>query len=446
MADVMTASPKESYLAGWQHLESQDSPAWLKAVREQGLAQFQELEFPHARMEDWRFTNVTPLLNAGYASRTAAPAHELTVTDIAPFLFHEPDWSELVFVDGYLAPGLSRIAKDHASLTVNGLHAAADRNGNALQDHLDRHVDKGDAFTALNSAFLQDGAYVAVPDNAAVDGVIHLVFITTDGSQGMTAYPRNLMVIGRNSQARIVESHVALNGAGHYLNDAVGEIVLRDNARLSHHKIISESNEGHHLAVTNVRQEAHSFFTSFVFTFHGAIVRNKLRVLLAGQGAECSLHGLYLNDGDRLIDNFITIDHAVPHCRSRIAYKGVLDHASRAVFTGKVDVRRGAQKTDSNQLNQNFLLADGATIDTKPQLEIYADDVKCTHGATIGSPPEPVVFYFRSRGMDEAMARGILTYGFASEVVYDLEIDPLKARLNADIFDRYSPKGRPQGV
>lgn len=446
MADVVTSSPKEHFVADWQSRESEDVPAWLEEVRAQGFAAFQELELPHARMEDWRFTNVTPILNAGYATRTAGPSHELTATDIGAYVYGEPDWSELVFIDGYLAPGLSRVAKEHASLLVQGLQSAASSNGTALQEHLDRHVAKRDAFTALNSAFLQDGAFVSVPDDSIVGGAIHLVFVTTDRARGSAAHPRNLIVIGRSSDVNIVESHVAFDGAGGYLNNVVAELVVQENARLHHHKIISESKDGHHLAVTKVRQEANSHFTSFVFTLHGAIARNELQVQLAGPNAECSLHGLYLNDGDRLIDNFIDIDHAVPHCRSRIAYKGVLDDASKAVFTGKVDVRRGAQKTDSNQLNQNFLLADGATIDTKPQLEIYADDVKCTHGATIGSPPEQVVFYFRSRGMDEAMARGILTYGFASEVVYDLELEPLKTRLNTEIFDRYSPKGRPQGV
>jgi Fe-S cluster assembly protein SufD len=341
---------------------------------------------------------------------------------------------------------LSRIAPGHEKLTIESIQQISSLDGDVLKQHLDRHVDRRDAFAALNSAFLQDGAVVAFPDDAVVAGAIHLVFITTDRARGMAAYPRNLIVAGRNSQANVVESHVCLHGAGGYLNDAVCEIVLHDGARLAHHKIIREGNDAHHLATTKVRQESNSHFTSFVFTFSGAIARNELQVLLAGPGAECALHGLYLNDAERLIDNHIALDHAVPHCRSRIAYRGVLDGASRAVFTGKVDVRRGAQKTDSNQLNQNFLLADGATIDTKPQLEIYADDVKCTHGATVGSPPEPVVFYFRSRGMDEAMARGVLTYGFASEVVYDLELEPLRARLNNEIFERYSPQGRPQGA
>jgi Fe-S cluster assembly protein SufD len=446
MSDTMTTSHKDRYLDDWKRVEAQHAPAWLKALRTEARAVFHDLEMPHTRMEDWRFTNVAPILNAAFASRTAAPAHELTRNDIQAQVYGEPAWSELVFIDGYWAPKLSRIPKTHANLTLAGIQAAAERDGDLVQEHLDRHVEKRDAFTALNSAFLQDGALISIPDHAAVQGAIHLVFITTDRARGMAAYPRNLILLGRGSEADIVESHVSLDGAGGYFNNAVVEIVLNENARLGYHRIVSEADDAHHLAVIKVRQEAHSRFTSFVFAFHGAILRNEIQVLLAGQQAECALHGLYLNDGDRLIDNFINIDHAVPHGRSRIAYKGVLDGTSKAVFTGKVNVRRGAQKTDSNQLSQNFLLADGATIDTRPQLEIYADDVKCTHGATVGSPPEPVVFYFRSRGMDEAMARGILTYGFASEVVYDLALDALRARLNAQIFERYSPKGRPQGA
>jgi len=249
-----------------------------------------------------------------------------------------------------------------------------------------------------------------------------------------------LSILGTSAEADIVESYVGLNDAAGYLNNAVTEIVLGDNATLRRYKVVREGDAGYHLATTKVIQGRDTNFHSFTMSLTGQIVRDELDVVLGGEGANVLLSGIYLNDGDRLIDNALRVTHASPKCYSRMAYKGVLDGTSRSVFTGKVLVPQGSQQTDSNQLNNNLLLSDKATLDTKPQLEIFADDVKCTHGATIGGFPSELIFYFRSRGMTEAMAHAILTFGFASEIVDDINIDPLRERLSKYVFAKYSPK------
>ena len=237
-----------------------------------------------------------------------------------------------------------------------------------------------------------------------------------------------------------MESYVGLNDAQGYLNNAVTEIVLGDNATLRRYKVVREGSAGHHLSTTKVIQGRDTNFHSFSITLAGQIVRNELDVVLRGEGSNALLSGLYLNDGDRLIDNALHVTHASPKCYSRMTYKGVLDGGSSSVFTGKVLVPQGSQRTDSDQINNNLLLSDKATIDTKPQLEIFADDVKCTHGATIGGFPPELIFYFQSRGMTAAKADAILTFGFASEIVDGIMIAPLRERLSKYVFEKYSPK------
>ena len=325
------------------------------------------------------------------------------------------------------------------AVQVGGIGEAVARGDEVLEGHLAKSAKYTNAFVALNTAFLQDGAYIHVSEGAAPSAPIHLLFVST-GANTIASYPRNLIILGKSAEADIVESYVGLNDAAGYLNNAVTEIVMEDNATLRRYKVVREGSAGHHLATTKVIQGRDTNFHSFSISLTGLIVRNELDIMLGGEGANTLLSGLYLNDGDRLIDNALHVTHASPKCYSRMAYKGVLDGTSRSVFTGKVLVPKGSQRTDSDQLNNNLLLSDKATLDTKPQLEIFADDVKCTHGATIGGFPRELIFYFRSRGMAEAMAHAILTFGFASEIVDEINIGPLRERLSKYVFDKYSPK------
>jgi len=434
MSDTITATPHEQYLA---MLPPAGGPPWLDAMRQRGAALFRETDFPHVRMEAWRQTNIAEVNRTVWAP--ARPGATVPREDAIARCYAPGEWSEYVFVNGHFAPALSSPAPLPPHVHAGGLAAAMQGDAAAhIEKHLGKYLPAHDAYTALNSAAFADGALLLVPKNTALAAPVHFVFLST-GDEGTAAHIRNLIVLEENAEATVVISYASIN-AGRYFNNVVDEVALAPNAGLTLYKMVEEGKQGLHLGTTEAHHDRDSRLTTYTFTLDGGIVRNQLCTNLDGEGADCSLHGLYLNDGDRLLDNFIQVTHSKPHCTSRIAYKGVLDGASNAVFAGKVYVHPIAQKTDSNQLSQNLLLSDTATIDTKPQLEIFADDVKCTHGATVGAPPAEVIFYFRSRGIDEATARGMLTYGFADEVVSEIGLDPLRERLEHYVFDKYSPK------
>jgi Fe-S cluster assembly protein SufD len=293
----------------------------------------------------------------------------------------------------------------------------------------------------LNTAFLKDGAFIYIPDGVNLEESVHLLFVAT-GAEPFLISPRNLVVIGKGSQTSIVESYVSLTDS-QYLTNAVTEAAVGDGAVLEHDKLQDESIKAFHVAMIHARLGAKTTFTSNSIALGGAIVRNNVTALLDAEGSECTLNGLSLGTAAQLIDNHTTIDHAKPHCASHELYKAILDGKSRGVFNGKIFVRPQAQKTDAKQTNKTLLLSDEATIDTKPQLEIFADDVKCTHGATVGQLDAEQLFYLRSRGIDETAARDILTFAFASDVVSRVHVDPLRGQLEAVIHQRLD-EGRKQ--
>lgn len=425
---------KSQFLAGAERLRDA-GPDWAKALRAKNAARFAELEFPHRKMEEWRFTNVAPIYRTPFRPLTG-PGADVDAAAVAPFRY-EGNWTELVFVDGFFAKGLSWMRE---GLVAASLADSLLTHGALIEKHLGSYLNgTTNAFAALNAAVLSDGAFIHIAKDAALDAPVHILYINTVRDADTSTNPRNLIVLEAGARADIAESHVALNGAPRYLTNAVTEVLVGENARLHLYKLIHEADESYHLATTKVRVDSGGDFRSHAISQSGKIIRNEIGVVLDGDGANTSLHGLYMTSGDQLVDNPTAIEHAKPHCTSWIGYKGVLDAKSHAVFSGKVYVHRAAQKTDSNQLNQNLVLSDKATIDTKPLLEIFADDVKCTHGATVGRPPDELVFYFRTRGMSEAMALGMLTYGFADEVVNQIEIDAVRTRLEQFVFKKYSP-------
>ena len=423
---------KAQFLEGAERFR-ETGPAWARAIRAKSATRFSELELPHRKMEDWRFTNIAPILRTPFGLVAGEPP--IDANAISPFCY-EGGVAELVFVDGQFSTQLSRTSE---GVTALSLSDALTSHEYLIEPHLGHYLNgNADAFAALNTAFLADGAFVHVAKDAAPAGPVYVLYVNTK-RDNTACYPRNLIVLESGAKADIVESHVALDGGACYLTNAITEIAVGENAALHLYKLIHESDEGYHLATTKVRVDRGGSFKSHAISQSGKIIRNEVGVQLDGEGAHTSLHGLYMTSGDQLVDNPTAIEHAKPHCTSWIGYKGVLDDKSHAVFSGKVFVHRVAQKTDSNQLNQNMLLSDKATIDTKPLLEIFADDVKCTHGATVGRPPEELVFYFRTRGMSEAMALGMLTYGFADEVVNQIEVEPVRTRLEQFVFNKYSP-------
>jgi Fe-S cluster assembly protein SufD len=437
MTETAAASEKQTYLAAIEQLKNEDAPDWLRAFRDAGAAKFAALNFPTRKDEDWRFTNIAPLVRASFEPVIARPG-DVDSASIEPFSIADATWAELVFVDGAFAPQLSRLPEQDG-LSVQSLGDAIASGDASLQDHLGKGLNgSANVFGALNSALVRDGAFIHVNKNTAVESPIHLLYIST-GSCSAATNLRNVIAVGVHAEATIVEDYVALDGGHPYFNNIVTEAFLAEGAQLRRTKITDESGDAFHLATTRVHQDRSSGFHSQSFDLNGKIVRNQLDIVLDGEGAECNCTGLYLADSDKVVDNLLSVDHAKPNCQSWLGYKGVLDESSRGVFSGQVMVRRDSQKTNSDQLNQNLLLSDKATIDTKPLLEIFADDVKCTHGATIGQHPKEIIFYFRSRGMSEAMARGMLTYGFADERVSEVTLEPVRDRLEKHVFRRYSP-------
>lgn len=403
-------------------------PAWLSGLRGEAIAHFQRVGLPTARKgnEPWKYTNVAPIADAEFAFGLA-PARALSAQEIAGVAPWCTVWKELVFINGRYSPELS--SNDFDGVTALSLEQALSSHGDIVRQHLGQLAPGGyDGFTALNTAFLRDGAFVLVPDGAEIPVHLHVLFVTTRADGPLVSYPRTLIVAGRQSKLTMVESYVSVDG-GDYFNSAITEITLADGSKLEHHRVLLDR-DAYHVGVTRVRQSMDSSFTSTAFSTGPALARHDLNVLLDDTGAEAYLRGLYVTAGDQHIDNYLSIDHAKPHCTSRLYYKGILDDRSRAVFGGTVLVREGAVKTDAHQEDKNLVLSNDAEVDSKPALEIYADDVKCGHGATAGAVAEDALFYMRSRGLDEETAQVFLVKGFAAEILDEVTMEPLHAYLS----------------
>lgn len=413
---------KQRYLDAQPNLF--DEPDWAKEIRRRGVDRFTKMDWPHQRQEAWRFTDVSPVIEAKL--RLQPGIEEIQEEAVRQWRLEDAD-SELIFLNGRYVLDLSRRAG-----AATDLGRAVLEGGPAVRGHLDAHIQPTDAFVALNAALMGNGAFVHVPKGRD-GGLVHVLHVSAGK---IASHPRVLIALERGAECHVVETYAGLGGGG--LSNSVVEVYLEEDARLDYAKVVSESNEGYHLGAMQVVQNRSSRFSSTSVTFSGRITRNALNVALEGEGAETYLHGLYIADGERLADNALRVSHAAPRCLSRIAYRGILDGAGRGVFTGDVVVERGAQYTDSNQVNNNLVLSDEARVDTKPQLQIFADDVKCTHGATIGQPSEEAVYYFKTRGIGEAEARRMLTCGFAAEIVNGLKVQSLKDRLTRQIFTKFS--------
>jgi Fe-S cluster assembly protein SufD len=356
--------------------------------------------------------------------------------DIERFLFGDAGCCRLVFVDGVYNSELSHISPSLDGVRIGNLGEMIDAEPELVREHLDRLAAKyGSAFSALNSAFIRDGVFIHVPKEKVVEEPVQALYISTGGATPIVSYPRNLFVVERHGSIEIAESFVAL-GDGTYFTNAITEIVLGEGANLKRYKIQNESESAYHIESLVAHQERNSLFTSFSAALGAALSRNNLDIILDGEGSECVLDGLYIVNESRLADNHIAIDHVKPHCDSHQVYKGILDGNGRAVFNGKIIVRQDAQKTDAKQTNRNLLLSDGAVVDTKPQLEIFADDVKCTHGATVGQLDEDALFYMRSRGISQEFARTLLTFGFAEDLVSRITLDPLRVHMEHLIMEK----------
>lgn len=409
------------------------APAWLRELRQGAIARFSELGFPTTKQEEWRFTSVAPIADARFTLPHAARAPLPAPADIARLCVGAGP--RLVFVDGGYIPALSPPAElgggARAGSLADALRTGADSE--LARTHLARHaLWRDSAFAALNTAFLADGAFVHVPADVSLDQPLELVFLSTGqvGSDGpIVSHPRSLIVVERGARAAVVETYAGLSD-GVYWSNAVTEVVVGEGARVELYRVQQEGPRGLQIATTHSRQERDSYLGLHVVTLGAALARHDINAVLDGPGAELILNGLYLLSGAQHADHHTVIDHAQPHCASHEFFNGVLAERAHGVFNGRIIVRPGAQRTDSKQTNNNLLLSTEARADSQPQLEIYADDVKCTHGSTVGPIDQMQLYYLRSRGLSPEAARSILTYGFGAEILDRMRHPDVRDRLD----------------
>ena len=404
---------------------------WLQDLRDHAASRFVELGFPSTRDEDWRFTNISPIASTEFR---LAPPSKLHAEVLDTFLYADATF-RVVILNGRFSPELSRTTGLPAGMKFGSLASAVIEQADVVGRYLGQLADtNARAFAALNTAFTHDGAFVYIPDGLVFEQPLQILFVSTsDGPVPSMSHPRTLIVCGERSQVQIVETYVSAKGQKHFTN-AVTELVAGESAVVDHYKVEEESIDAFHVASMHINAGRSSTVSTHAFTLGGRIVRNDIIAVLDGEGAECTLNGLYLADGERLVDTHTTIDHAKAHCPSHEIYKGILGGRARAVFNGKIIVRIDAQKTDAKQTNRALLLSDNATINTKPQLEIFADDVKCTHGAAIGQLDDDAIFYLRARGLTYLEARDMLIHAFAGEILERVKIEPLRRALEDELY------------
>lgn len=441
---------KELFLAEFARFGGQPAlhdHTWLQALRKEAIGRFDALGFPTTKQEEWRFTNITPLTEIPFRSvvTTAECGGCIGVEEqgadlIRPFTFEGTESARLVFVNGRYASKLSNLSGLPEGVKVSNLATALERDGETVRKHLAQYAHWTDhPFVALNTALIEEGAFVQIPRGVVIEEPIHLLYLTAGETEPLAMHVRNLIVAGESSQARIIESYASANG-GTYFTNAVTEIFVGENASIEHYKYQQESRAAFHMASIQAHQRRDSHFTSFSIAVGGALARNDIGAVLDDEGCDCVLNGLYLGMGKQLVDHHTRLVHAKSHCTSHQVYKGILDDSASGVFNGRILVKPDAQKTDAIQSSRALLLTETATINTQPQLEIFADDVRCTHGATVGQLDAEAVFYLRSRGIDETAARGLLTYAFANEVIDKIKVEALRVQIEQILYKRFGLK------
>jgi len=405
-------------------------------IRKDAISKFAELTFPTQKDEEWKYTNISSLQKHNF-SPAAAKANVSSDT-INKFLFDKMEHSLLVFVNGNYSLELSKLIDIPKGVVIGSLAEALKNNNPVVKKHLGKYAENENYFfTTLSSAFTKDGAFIYVPDGKVVGDPIHIIFITKSGSEKILTQPRNLFVAGKNSEVTIIEHYVSDEDSIYFTN-SVTEIVADENAIVDHIKLQEESNKAFHIARMEVDQERSSNFSSHLISHGAEISRNDFNAKFNDDGSECMLNGLFMIGDEQFFDAHTMIDHAKPHCNSHEHYKGILQDKSKGVFNGKVMVRQDAQKTNAFQQNNTILLSDDAVMNTKPQLEIFADDVKCSHGATIGKLNDEAKFYLKSRGIGEDAATAILIHAFASDVITSIKIPALRDYLEEIITKRFN--------
>jgi Fe-S cluster assembly protein SufD len=411
------------------------APSWLRELRAGALDRFRTLGLPTTRQEEWRFTSLQEMAGTAFALPSSPRADTPSAKEIKRYEICEAGRHLVVFVNGRYSGALSSVAGLPAGVKVGSIADALKTDGELVRAHLARVAPESFPFASLNTAFAYDGGFVYVPMGVVMDEPVQFLYLSVPGSEPTVSHPRSLVVVEARGRVSVVETFAG-HGTGMYLTNAVTEIVVGDEGRADVYRIQRESETAFHLATTATRQGRSSTVQLHPVVLGAALARHDINILLDGEQGLALLNGLYILGGRQHADHHTTIDHAKPHCESHEYMNGVLDGHSHGVFNGRIIVRPGAQRTDSKQTNNNLVLSEDARADSQPQLEIYADDVKCTHGATLGPIDERAMFYLTSRGISAAEARSLLTYGFGAEIVERMEIAALQAQLDRMIRRR----------
>jgi Fe-S cluster assembly protein SufD len=442
---VATLETGNAFLRAFDRFETAggDQPPWLTPIRKAAIARFAEMGFPTLTDEEWRLTDVAPIARTPFVQ--AEDGVRVRFNALRPYLWEDGAAHRLVFVNGLCAPLLTSLGDHPRGVVLGNLAAAFHAPGSPAEKHLARYADcQAQPFAALNTAFIRDGALVYVPRGCVLDRPIHILHVTVPGAEPLAVHPRCLVIAEDNCKLTLVETYATLGRGVHFTNPLT-ELVAGAGANVDHYKILHESNEALHVGTFQLRQERDSDVRSHCVTLGGGLVRHNINAVLAGPGCECHLNGLYITRGTQHVDNHLRVEHAAPYCNSREVFKGVLDDRSSGVFVGRIIVREGALKTDGKQSNNNLLLSEHAQINTKPQLEIFCDDVKCTHGATIGQIDRDALFYLRSRGLAETAARNVLIQAFAGESLNQINFVPLRGRLHQVLREWLAARRRIEG-
>jgi Fe-S cluster assembly protein SufD len=424
------ATPYVDTFRAFSHNGASGDPDWLKERRAGAIARFQDAGFPTTRQEEWRFTDVKQIARTSFA-RAEDATEALIASDVSQLRLGGNDQDLVVFVNGHYASDLSSVQGLPDGVIVGSLREALANRSSLIEAHLARHATQAhNPLAALNTAFMSDGAFLYVPEGTALDRTVQFVFVATPGvGEPLVSYPRNLVILDRGAKGSIIESYVSV-GQGVYWTNTVTEAVIGEDANLDSYRVQRESAEAYHTAATHAHQGRNSTYSMVGFSFGGLLSRHDIHATLDGEGADCTVDGLSMLRNRQHTDYHTVLEHAQPNCTSWEYFNGVFDDRARGIFNGRIIVRPGAQKTDSKQTNNNLLLSKRARADSQPQLEIYADDVKCTHGATLGPIDDEHLFYLQSRGLTAAQARRMLTYGFGSEILNNVSSEPLRSALD----------------
>jgi len=418
---------KDSFIKNFQIFENQlngESKSDFHKTRNDAFKNFILLDFPDNKNEEWKYTNITSLLNQIYSFNKIES--KVSKKDISNYFLKDLDANVMVFINGDFSSELSLLKDINKGIRIDSIKDKLKNNDSELLNHLGKYADyRKDIFTSLSTAFTNDGAFIKVDDNIISEKPFYILYLTDANNNSIQTQPRNLILAGKNSHFTIIEHFVSTDDSTYFTN-TITEVLAEENSIVDHIKIQEESKNAFHIARMEVEQERNSNFSSHLISFGSKIARNEINSKFNNEGGESMFNGLFIIEDDQLFDVHSKIDHAKPHCNSHEHYKGILDDASRGVFNGKIMVRKNAQKTNAFQENNNILLSKEALINTKPQLEIFADDVKCSHGATIGQLDNEAKFYLNSRGIGEEAANIILLHAFASDVVNLIKVDAVK--------------------